>query len=53
MPINMLLVKASTMEDAEAIVFSEGIEMFQSYMRGSAPLVIGGTTDGVVDAPEY
>ncbi len=34
-------------------VFRAGIEMFQSYIRGSAPLVIGGITEGDVDAPEY
>ena len=53
MPISILLVNAATIEDDEVMVLSEGIEMFQSYMSGLLPSVIGGSTDGVVDAPLY
>ena len=40
----------STTEDPTPI---EDMEMFQSYISGFAPLIMGGTTVGVVDAPLY
>jgi len=52
MQSNMLPLKAASMA-GEAIVLSDGIEMFQSSKLGSLPSVMGGTTCGVVDGPEY
>ena len=41
------------MVGGEVIVLSDGTETFQSYKLGLLPSVIGGTTVGVVDGPEY